>query len=329
MAALVFAPPPWQFFAFPLVVPWQAHYDALAFYFPDLRFGLLEDKPDQEGFTTVLQPPRQKGLQTLKRDYHPGELSQWQAYLDFLATQEHQDETDLKAAIRGHLEPVLPKQVDRELLWSLAYQLEQMLFEEAAGLRRLAGQQQALAAVLGEDVGEAEELVPLDATLDPSLTGGVPDVALARVRYQFWRQVLDPHLAPPWAALVLEPAAGESSPRYLWQTVEAEGGKLWQASFTLPDWRPVPGVTVDVIQILQLGVEFQKTLGELLRTLGANPGELEASHQKMQRLVEDRLWPASNLPQAQSVRLELFGWLGDAPETALISGPMLFLSPAG
>ena len=192
MAALVFAPPPWQFFAFPLVVPWQAHYDALAFYFPDLRFGLLEDKPDQEGFTTVLQPPRQKGLQTLKRDYHPGELSQWQAYLDFLATQEHQDETDLKAAIRGHLEPVLPKQVDRELLWSLAYQLEQMLSEEAAGLRRLAGQQQALAEVLGEDVGEAEELVPLDATLNPSLTGGVPDVALARVRYQFWRQVLDP-----------------------------------------------------------------------------------------------------------------------------------------
>ena len=42
-----------------------------------------------------------------------------------------------------------------------------------------------------------------------------------------------------------------------------------------------------MMQILQLGVEFQKTLGELLRTLGDNPGELEASHQKMQRLVED------------------------------------------
>ncbi len=82
-------------------------------------------------------------MQALKRHYHPGELSQWQAYLDFLATQEYHDETDLKAAIRGHLEPVLPKQIDRELLWSLAYQLEQMLSEKAAGLQRLASQQQA------------------------------------------------------------------------------------------------------------------------------------------------------------------------------------------
>ena len=66
MAALVFAPPPWQFFAFPLVVHWQAQYDALSFYFPDLHFGLLADKPDQGGFTTVLQPPRQQGLQALE-----------------------------------------------------------------------------------------------------------------------------------------------------------------------------------------------------------------------------------------------------------------------
>ena len=89
MAALVFAPPSWQFFAFPLVVQWQAHYDALSFYFPDLHFGLLVDKPDQGGFTTVLQLPQKKGLQALERHYHPGELSQWQAYLNFLATQEY------------------------------------------------------------------------------------------------------------------------------------------------------------------------------------------------------------------------------------------------
>ena len=82
-----------------------------------------------------------------------------------MATQEHHDETDLKAAIRGHLEPVLPRQVDREVLWSLAYELEQMLSEETAGLRRLAGQQQALEEVLGEDMGEAKELAPLEASL--------------------------------------------------------------------------------------------------------------------------------------------------------------------
>ncbi len=82
------------------------------------------------------------------------------------------------------------------------------------------------------------------------------------------------------------------------------------------------------MQILQLGVEFRKTLGELLRALSDNPGEIEASQQKMQRLVEERLWPASGLPQAQSVRLEVFGWLDGASEAAVVSEPMLFLSPA-
>lgn len=329
MAALVFAPPPWKFYAFPLVVPWQAQYDVLAFYFPDLQFGLLEDKPDQGGFTTLLQTPRQQSLQALKRDYHPGELSQWQAYVDFLATQEYHDETDLKAAIRGHLEPVLPRQVDREVLWSLAYQLEQMLIEEAAGLRRLADQQQALAKVLGEDMGEETALGPLDATLNPALTGGVPDLALARVRYQFWREVLAPRLTPPWATMVLETAAGESSPRSIWEAAQEEGGSLWQASFALPDWRTQPGLATLEMSTLRLGVEFRKTLGELLQSCSDNPTEVEAGQQKLLRLVEERLWPAAGLPRGQAVHLEVFGWLKKAGEVELIREPMVFLSPAG
>ncbi len=168
MTALVFAPPPWQFFAFPLVVQWQAQYEALSFYFPDLHFGHLENKPAQTSFQTELSPPRHNDLKALGRNFHPGELSQWQAYLNFLASQENPDEMDLKAAMRGHLEPVLPKQVDRELLWSLAYQLEQMLSEEAAGLRRLANQQQALAEVLSEDLGEEKELASLEDSFNPS-----------------------------------------------------------------------------------------------------------------------------------------------------------------
>ena len=95
MTALVFAPPPWHFYAFPLVVQWQAPYEALDFYFPKVQFGLLENQPHNKNFTSLLQPPRQKDLPTRKRDYHPGELSQWQAYLDYLTAQEDQDETDL------------------------------------------------------------------------------------------------------------------------------------------------------------------------------------------------------------------------------------------
>ncbi len=108
---------------------------------------------------------------------------------------------------------------------------------------------------------KTEELAPLEATFNPSLTGGLPDVALARVRYRFWREVLGPHLTPPWAAVVLEPAAGESSPRYLWQAVGEEGGKLWQASFMLPDWRPKPGVSRGCHANLAAGCGIPEDIG--------------------------------------------------------------------
>jgi hypothetical protein len=124
--------------------------------------------------------------------------------------------------------------------------------------------------------------------------------------------------------LVLEAAAGESSPRYLWQEAEEEGRKLWQARFDLPDWPPRPGVAADM-QSLQLSVEFKKVLSELLTALTENRGELEASQQKMLRLVEERLWPASGLPRARAIRLEVCGQLEKTPEN---EGLRLFLSPA-
>jgi hypothetical protein len=329
MTALIFAPPPRHFYAFPLVIQWRARYEALEFYFPHLQFGLLEAQPKNRNFTSLLQPPRQKDVQTLKRDYHPGELKQWQAYLDYLAVQEDQDETDLQAAIRGRLEPVLPKEADRELLWSLAYQLEQMLSEEAAGLQRLADQQKALKKTLGDDLSEESDLEILQATLTPSLLDSQPDPALARVRYQFWRQVLAPHLNTSWAALVLEPDAGASSPRYLWETGADEDQSLWRAGFDLPDWRLQPDHDPQEVQALQLGVEFQKIFGDLLQALTDNPAEVEICRQKMLRLAEERLWPLSGIPQAQSIHLEVFGWLKGAIQAALIPGPMIFLSPAG
>ena len=62
MTALVFAPPPRHFYAFPLVVQWQAPYEALDFYFPKVQFGLLENQPQNKNFTSLLQPPRQKDV---------------------------------------------------------------------------------------------------------------------------------------------------------------------------------------------------------------------------------------------------------------------------
>ena len=203
-----------------------------------------------------------------KRDYHPGELSQWQAYLDYVAAQEDQDEIDLQAAIRGQLEPVLPKEVDRELLWSLAYQLEQLLAEEAAGLQRLAGQQQALEKALGEDLAEEKDLGPWKPHLtrlnrEPTGSGTWPGCVT-----DFGGRSWAPHLNSPWAALVLEAAAGESSPRYLWEADAEEGRITLAGRFRPAGLAPAAGCrTRQDMQALQLGVEFQKILGELLQAL--------------------------------------------------------------
>ncbi len=262
MTALVFAPPPWHYYAFPLVVQWQAPYEALSFYFPNVQFGLLENQPDNK-FPSLLQPPRSTTIPAGKRDYHPGELSQWQAYLDYVTAQADQDDIDLQAVIRGQIEPVLPKEVDPELLWSLAYQLEQVLAEEAAGLQRLAGQQQALEQALGEDLAAEKDFRYLDPTFNPAITGGRPDLALARVRYQFWRLVLGPRMNSPWAALVLETAAGESSPRFIWQADAEEGRELWQANFRLPNWQPAAGCRRQGYAGLKIGGGISKNPGRI------------------------------------------------------------------
>lgn len=326
MAALVFAPSPRQYVAFPLVFHWQPRYDCLSLYFPDLRFGLLAEPPAETAFTSILAAPPQKGGLPSDRGYRPGELSQWEAYLKFLATQEHQDEMDLKAAIRGQLEPVLTQQLDGEVLWRLAYELEQMLAEQAAGLERLSRQHQTLEAIIGEGMEEDHELAPLSTAFNPPLSGVVPDLTLARVRLRFWRQVLAPHLTTPWAALVLEDAPGEGSPRHLWEA--AEGGQFWQTALILPDWRPGPGLSAQDLSSLKMGVKFRKGLDELLQALTDNPGAVEDAAAKIKRLAEAELWPASGLPQAQSVQLAVYGWLQPATDGDFPAEPMVFLSPA-
>ena len=91
MTALVFAPPLWHFYAFPLVVQWRAPYEALAFTSPMCSSGSWKTSPRQQVSQPTATPPEQY-LPTGTRDYHPGELSQWQAYLDYLSAQADQDE---------------------------------------------------------------------------------------------------------------------------------------------------------------------------------------------------------------------------------------------
>lgn len=327
MSALVMEPLPRQYVVFPLVVHWQPWFDHLSCYWPELRCGLATGAP-KAGWVSLLRPPRQQVWQAFAKHFQPGELSQWQAYLHYLAAETDQDEQDLQAAIRGTVAPVLPPQLDREALWSLAHQLEETLAEKAAGLQRLAAQEKVLGQLLGEAEPEDLEILPVDAAWSPPLSLGPPDIPLARLRLQFWQEVLSPHLAEPWTMVVLEPEAGESSPRFLWQAAQDDGQEFWQARWRLPAWQPQPGSVEQNVELLELGVLFRKTLAGLLQALAASAGEAAQWRETLQRLVEERLWPASIPRQASAVRLEIYGWLPGSPMSPAVPAPMLFLSPA-
>lgn len=327
MAALIMEPRR-RYVVFPLVVPWQDWFACLSWYLPEVRFGLLTGAPVGMAGESLLQVPGRQVWQAFAKHYQRGELRQWQAYLEYLASQEDQDEQDLQAAIRGTLTPGLPPRLDREALWSLAYQLEESLAEKAAGLQRLAEQEKVLGQLLG-----AEPEVPADPAIDhafsPPLAAGPADITLASLRLHFWQEILAPHLEEPWTAVVLEPAAGESSPRYLWEAAREAGQDVWQAEFRLPMLRLQAGADPAALYSVELGVTFRKTLSALLEAVSTDPAAAEQWRQTMSRLAVAQLWPAASLPQTQAISLQVYGRPAGAAKTEKLPNPMVFLSPAG
>ncbi len=329
MAALIMASPPRQYVLFPLVISWQPWYACLPHYLPNLRAGLVTGAPEATGLQTCLTPPKHQVWQAFAKHFQPGELSQWQAYLNYLAAQEDQDEQDLQAAIRGKLAPVLPAQLDREALWSLAYQLEATLAEKFAVLQQVAAQERILGEIFGEADAPDQEALPVDVAFSPPLVLGPPDLPLARLRLQFWQEIMTPHLEEPWTMVVLEPAAGESSPRFLWETAQEEGQAIWQAGFTLPTVVPPAGQTQPAWEDLDIRVRFQKALAKLLETLVKAPQEVGAIQEELTTLVAARLGTGVAHPQAPAVRLEVYARQPGASEPAAIPAPMLVVSQVG
>lgn len=327
MTALILDPPLRQYVVFPLVVHWQQWYECLPLYFPALGFGLVIDAPPERALVSLLSPPRQQVWQALAKHFQPGELSQWQAYMTYLAAQEDQDELDLQAAIRGNLAPALPPQSDGETLWSLAYQLEQVLAEKAAGLQKLAAQEQALDQLLAEIEPGEQEILTAAATFSPALTSGPADIPLARLRLHFWKEILRPKLEEPWTMVVLEPAAGESSPRFLWENAREAGQEFWQTRFYLPADGNQAGSQASKLEAMELTMLFRKTLAGLLHALTAEPAKTASWRESLQRLVADRLWPESGRHQAPAVCLEIFSWPEGVSELQGMPSPMVFLSP--
>lgn len=268
----------WTWVAFPVCLPWQEEFGPLSFYFPEVECGLLLQAPPAVGWRSRFQPPKYQNLPALLKGFRPGELRQWQAFLDFLASQEG-DDTELRAAIRGELAPVLPPSPEPELLWSLAYQLEQVLSDAAAGLAALRRQEQALSTALGGELEEITALGSVEPSFSPDLDRTPPDLELTRLRLLFWRQLLEVEPQRQRLGLVLEPAAGANHPRWLWLAAQAEGEEVRSWRWELPLWPPSLPVTVGQAEREKLWSALGGLIGSLLR--GDDPEPAAAACQEL------------------------------------------------
>lgn len=180
--------------------------------------------------------------------------------------------------------------------------------------------------MLGEADAPDQEALPVDVAFSPPLAQGPPDLPLARLRLQFWQEIMAPYLADPWTMAVLEPAAGESSPRFLWEAAREDGQDIWRAGFTLPSVGLLAGQVQPEWEDLDAGVRFQKTLARLLATLTKAPQEAGPIQEELTALVVERLWSGVAQPQAPAVRLEVYAQGPGASEPAVTPAPLLVVS---
>lgn len=307
----------WTFVAFPLVLDWQADFASLAFYFPELECGRLQGAPPACRWHSRFGPPRYHDLPALLKGFRPGELSQWRAFLDFLASQESEEE-DLKAAIKGQLLPVLPPAPEPEFLWSLAWLLEQTLRETAAGLAQVRRQEEALSAALGGELEEAVALGALEPSFSPNLELSPPDPELSRIRLLFWQQLLEVTVDSGRVGLVLESAAGEPGPRLLWQEAQAAGEAVSRWSWRLPGPSPLP-LTEETAAWQE---KFQAALADLLNAALTSPTAAASPATAMAELLDQLPVPGPGT----DFMLEL--WSHPPEALAALPRLLLFAAPA-
>lgn len=327
---------PWQIAAFPLVIGWQPEYWSLPLYFPDLVVGLCEGQPEGTGLQSVPLPPRNESLSFDWRNYRPGELQQWKAYLDYKASaEEDEEELDLIHAIKGEPavalpEPpqgesgvTLPKLLNTSATWTVAWQLEKMVAEQEAGLREIQRHQAKLDAWLApEPWEEAAFRPPVD--LDPRLEASEsPDPELALLRLYLWRAVLGPHLTPPWAPLILA-APARFAPDCL-------PPNALQSDFTLPGCQTREDLHQAQARLVSAGLEsrFSLALSEVLEALTQNHPDRALAQGRLADLIEQQLRPAVGITPGQpSITLEIYllseGYAGRAsPFQEIFPGPIL------
>jgi hypothetical protein len=133
---------------------------------------------------------------------------------------------------------------------------------------------------------------------------------------------LQSHLQPPGRLWFWNQPLRKFATLYLTDAEKVDrGGRRFH-----PAGLAVAGLSSRDMQALQLGWNFKRTWKNCC-TRCATIQRVDVSS-KMQRLVEERLWPESGLPQAHAFQLEIYAWLEGAEKADLTSEPMVFLSPA-
>ncbi len=223
------SPSPWQYVAFPLVSAWRDDFWSLPVYFPDLWLGDMTGRPAGLPLGSLPLPPRQEGLADPSRDFRPGELSQWQAYLKYSQRPE-EEQGDIVRSLKG--QPPRPRTAgpDPAAFWTLDWRLEKSLAEATADLGQVAARQTSLDDILAPEAWEEDSRRQAAAWQDPALAPvDRLDPELLKLRLQFWLKVAEPHLTPPWVPVCLDRGVCRHLSGWLEQQAAAGEGVWWTA----------------------------------------------------------------------------------------------------
>jgi hypothetical protein len=309
---------PWHIVAFPAILPWREEFWTLPLYFPDLKVGVIPGWPAQLPYQGMPLPPEAEVHPRELQHYKPGDLRQWQAFEKYRLGQE-EDADKVIQAIRGYGQPAAPEPPPPSPNpWSLAWQLEKMQADQEAQLLLVDKGQDWLHDILApepwEDKSSFGPVSGVEEMVDPEL---------ARLRYRLWLRVLAADLAGQAVPLLL----GRTS-RALFLTLK--GWPNWTALKTVR--LALPGCRSGAEWLQAAGdagqPPWQPKFAELLAALlsaAADPQELEAALQELQKFVETDIvahWP---FPVALQWDLEI--WTPDGSGEA--NGPVLCWGGAG
>lgn len=189
-------PSHWQIIAFPLILPWREEFWTLPLYFPELQVGVAPGWPAVMPYVTRPLPPEAQGPLPELRHYHPGELTQQQAYQTYLEAQE--EVGDILRELQGLPKEETPGPPVEAQAQALAWHLEKMQADQEAQLSLVDRGQAWLAEILTPEPWEPQS----DYYRVPGVNEMV-DPEMARLRFTLWQREMVADSSGPWAPFLL------------------------------------------------------------------------------------------------------------------------------